>query len=110
MSEDKKPSPKKKISTTHYDEFTEFLKRENVSIPDDLQSKMISEGLVASRSWQGEKRGWVIDGVKITPSLSYQGLGENEPTEEMKTFREKYYQLLEDNVGIIDNDLVKSES
>ena len=43
MSEDKKPSPKKKISTAHYEEFTEFLLREDVSIPDDLQSDIYFE-------------------------------------------------------------------
>ena len=73
MSEVNKPSsPEKKISNRQLEMLLGVL---GDKITDEDKSKLISKGVVVSRTRNKTRRGWKMDdGSPVYPSLSFKGL------------------------------------
>ena len=91
-------TPEKKISNSQFQKLIDM----GVDIPEEIKSRLISEGVVVSRTREKTRRGWLMeDGSKVFPSLSFKGLNGKIATEEMENFRSLYYDLLTDNVEVV---------
>ena len=100
MSEVNKPSsPEKKISNRQLEMLLGVL---GDKITDEDKSKLISKGYLVSRTRNKTRRGWKMDdGSPVYPSLSFKGLNKKPATDEMENFRSLYYELLEENVDVV---------
>lgn len=70
-------------------------------MPEDKIKEMIDDGHAVGRNRVSTRRGWLLDGDKVYPSLSLKGLNGKLPTKEMEDFRKKYYELLEKEVEVV---------
>ena len=95
-SSPKIPHPQKKISNQQL----EIMRQHGVS--EDIIKSMVESGEAVGRSRIPTRRGWLLDGEKVYPSLSFKGLNGKLPTTEMEEFRSKYYELLSENVEVVD--------
>ncbi|OUX33100.1 MAG: hypothetical protein CBE24_02655 [bacterium TMED264] len=100
-SEVKTPLPEKKISSKQLEMLLGVL---GDKITEEDKSNLISKGVIVSRTRNSTRRGWMLEnGNKVFPSLSFKGLSGETSTEEMETFRSKYYELLEQEVPVLQN-------
>ena len=96
-------SPYKKISNSQLNDLMESFKKRGIEISDEDKSALVSDGIVVSRTREKTRRGWVLeDGDEpVYPSLSFKGLNGRTSTQEMEDFRTLYYELLRDNVEVV---------
>ena len=80
------PHPQKKISNHQLD-----IMREH-GVSEDVIKKMVESG------------------EPVYPSLSFKGLNGRVATTEMEDFRSKYYELLSENVDVVDTTDIDSDS
>ena len=100
-------SPYKKISNSQFNDLMESLKSRGIEISDEDKSALVSDGVVVSRTREKTRRGWVMeDGTPVYPSLSLKGLNGKTATTEMEEFRTLYYELLKDNVEVVNTESV----
>ena len=94
------PSPEKKISNKQSERLKEVL---GDALSESHVKTLIDSGDLVGRKRTTTRRGWIHDGKKVFPSLSFKGLQGSTPTKEMESFREMYYELLTENVSVVDN-------
>jgi len=94
-SSPKIPYPEKKISNHQLETMRDF------GVSEDVIKKMVEEGHAVGRMRVNTRRGWLLDGEKVYPSLSFKGLNGKMPTKKMEEFRKKYYEMLEQEVEVV---------
>ena len=103
----KEPVPYKKISNSQFTDLMESLSKRGIELSDEDKSALMSDGVVVSRTRERTRRGWLMeDGTPVYPSLSFKGLNGKTATKEMEEFRTLYYELLKDNVEVVNTDTV----
>jgi len=98
------PHPQKKISNHQLD-----IMREH-GVSEDIIKSMVESGDAVGRSRTSNRRGWMLDNEPVYPSLSFKGLNGRVATTEMEDFRSKYYELLSENVDVVDTTDIDSDS